>query len=95
LRWNIETGRQEASVRAHQGPIWSLAIDQSTQTVATAGDDGIIRLWLLPGLLPVTAPNTLRSPRPYEGMNISEATGLAKEQKEALTVLGAIDMSAH
>ncbi|HJQ40031.1 MAG TPA: CHAT domain-containing protein [Thermoanaerobaculia bacterium] len=94
-RWNADTEQCDTETRAHHGPIWSVAVDNDGQTVATAGDDGVIRLWLLPDLTPCTTPNALRSPRPYEAMNITGATGLLPEQKNALIALGAIEMPAQ
>ncbi len=91
-QWNLNTGVCESEVKTHQGPIWSLAISESDDTVATAGDDGLIRLWQLPQLVPSASPNALRSPRPYEGMNITAATGLTLEQRNALIALGAIEI---
>lgn len=88
-RWVIETGICEAAVRVHQGSVRSLAVNASGDTVATTGDDGAIRLWSLPALVPCASPNTLRAARPYEGMNISGATGLTTAQREAMMALGA------
>jgi hypothetical protein len=34
---------------------------------------------------------TLRIPRPYEGMNITDITGLTAAQKSTLKMLGAVD----
>jgi len=90
-RWAVNTGEREAEVRAHQGALWSLAVNIREQTVATTGDDGGIRLWRLPDLSP-RSPNTLRPPRPYEGMNISGVKGLTYAQTEALTALGAFSL---
>lgn len=91
-RWNVETGRCEAERQAHRGPIWSIAVNHREQTVATAGDDGLIRLWSLPELRPVAPTNALRAPRPYEGMDVTKAEGLGEHQKEALEALGAINL---
>lgn len=93
-RWAVGSGLCEAEVRAHQGSVRSLAVNAAEDTVATTGDDGAIRLWSLPELIPCASPNTLRPARPYEGMNISGATGLTSAQREALMVLGAIAMPA-
>jgi WD40 repeat protein len=88
-RWAVGGGLCEAQVKASQGALWSLAVDIKGETVATTGDDGAIRLWRLPDLLAVISPNTLRPPRPYEGMNISGVTGLTFARTEALMALGA------
>lgn len=90
--WRISNETCEATTRAHQGSVWALAVNPAEDLVATAGDDGVIRLWGLPDLLSAEGPNALRSPRPYEGMNITAVTGLTPEQRKALSALGAIEM---
>jgi WD40 repeat protein len=87
-RWLMATGECIAQVRAHQGAIWSLAMSPTEDIVATAGNDGTIRLWSMPEMTPILGP--LRPPRPYDGMNISGATGLTSSQREALLALGAV-----
>lgn len=89
-RWSIRGGRCEAQTRLPQGTVWALAVNPAEDTVATAGNDGSIRLWRLPEIIPYAGLGTLRPPRPYEGMNISGATGLAPAQREALLALGAL-----
>ena len=90
-RWAVRSGRCEAELRAHDGPLWSLAVDAVEETVATT-DSASIRLWDLRGLTPLASPNVLRPARPYEGMNVSGATGLTSAQQQALIALGAIVM---
>jgi WD40 repeat protein len=90
--WNIPSRLCKAEIRAHQGSVRSLAVNAAEDVVATTGDDGAIRLWQLPELTPCSFPNILRPIRPYEGMNISGATGLTTAQKEALVGLGAVSM---
>jgi WD40 repeat protein len=90
--WNLSTGICEAEVKAHQGSIWTLAVSADDKSLASAGDDGAIRLWRLPDMEHSPTPITLRPPRPYEGMNITGASGLTTAQREALVALGAIDM---
>jgi WD40 repeat protein len=94
-RWIADTGACDADVRTHQGAVWSLAVNSAEELVATAGDDGVIRLWQLPDLTQPEFPHAFRSPRPYEGMNITGATGLTREQKNALVALGAIEIPSY
>lgn len=89
---DLSAGSFEARVQAHQGAIWNVSVSSDGSSVATAGDDGAVRLWRLPDLAPSSGPTKLQPPRPYEGMNISEARGLTSAQKEALEALGAVDM---
>lgn len=94
-RWNIDTLACESEVSAHQGSVWSLSVISELELLASAGDDGVIRLWQLANLAPASSANALRSPRPYEGMNITAAIGLTSAQKSALTALGAIEIPSH
>jgi WD40 repeat protein len=89
-RWALGSGCCEQEARAHEGAVWSLALDAAQNTVATAGTDGSIRLWRLASLAPDPALGTLRPARPYEGMNITGATGLMAAQRTSLLSLGAI-----
>jgi WD40 repeat protein len=57
------------------------------QLLASSSADGTIRLW---DLATSECLNILRSPRPYEGMNIQGIQGLTHAQQENLTALGAI-----
>jgi WD40 repeat protein len=91
-RWSLRSAGCEAQARAPEGTVWSLAVSPAEDCVATAGNDGSIRLWRLPALVPWAAGGTLRPPRPYEGMNISGATGLSAPQREALLALGALSL---
>jgi WD40 repeat protein len=90
--WSLKSGRCESQARAHQGAVWSLAVNPTGDVLATAGNDGSVRLWHLPELMPYAAAGTLRPARPYEGMNITGATGITSAQTDALLALGAINM---
>jgi WD40 repeat protein len=91
-RWNINNGECLASVRATLGPVRTISINATHDVVATSGDDGAIRLWQKADLLPTSSANVLRPVRPYDGLNISGASGLSASQMEALLALGAIAM---
>ena len=43
--WNAETGQQQVQLVGHTGTIQALAFSMDGATVATAGDDGIVRVW--------------------------------------------------
>ena len=90
--WDIDRRTCEAKSKVHHGAVRSLTVNSVGNTVATTGDDGVIRLWSLPSLDPSAFPGPIRPARPYEGMNISGATGLTIAQREALEALGAFSL---
>jgi WD40 repeat protein len=76
------------SLRGHEGQIRSVAFTPDNQNLASASNDGTIKLW---DLKTGTCIRTLRSDRPYERMNITGVSGLTEAQKAALKALGAIE----
>lgn len=52
--WDRETGDQQAVLLGHQGRVRALAFDPRGEYLASAGDDGEVRLW---------APSRWRVPR--------------------------------
>jgi WD40 repeat protein len=57
------------------------------QLLASTGTDATIRFW---DVATGECVKIIRSPRPYEGMNIRDIQGLTAAQQENLTALGAI-----
>jgi WD40 repeat protein/transcriptional regulator with XRE-family HTH domain len=86
--WDIMTCHCIKVLWGHANRIRSLAFDPSGQTLASGSDDGTIKLW---NMQTGACFSTLLNERPYEGMNITGASGLTEAQKEALRSLGAID----
>ncbi len=56
----------------------------------TGSADGTAKLWEINS---GECIQTLRSDRPYEGMNITGVTGITEAQKTTLKALGAVDDS--
>jgi WD40 repeat protein len=56
--------------------------------LVSGGDDSTIRIW---DTHTGECIRILRPPRPYEGMNITGATGLTDAQRETLKALGAVE----
>ncbi len=46
--WDLESKKQIAQFKGHQGEVWSVSFSPNGSTIATGGDDGI-RLWNLKG----------------------------------------------
>ena len=86
--WNSEDGSCLATLSGHTDRIRSLAFSPDGQTLASGSDDGDIKLWDVPSARHI---KDLVNEKPYEGMNITGATGLTDAQREALRSLGAIE----
>ena len=82
----MESGLCTDTSIGHQSWVWSVAVSSCGRFLASASEDGTLRIWDLNNnnLL-----STRRARRPYEGMNITGVEGLTKAQIEDLKTLGA------
>jgi WD40 repeat protein len=94
--WDVETGQCLKVLHGHESGVFSVAFVPQhgtdspladRQLLASSGADATIRIW---DIATGECTNVLRSPRPYEGMNIRGIQGLTAAQQENLKVLGAI-----
>jgi WD40 repeat protein len=74
------------TLKGHEGEVWTILRHQST--LISGGQDGTIKRWDLEtgGFI-----KTLTFDRCYEGMNISQTTGLTEAQRKTLRFLGAVE----
>ena len=86
--WDISTGECIRILQGHSKDVVSVAFSAYGLTLASGSKDGTIKLW---NTETGECLETLRTPRPYEGMNITGVTGIKPAQKEALKALGAIE----
>jgi WD40 repeat protein len=75
-------------MQGHTHRVRSLSFSPDGQTLASGSEDETIRLWRVNTS---ECFMTLRSARPYEGMNITGVTGLTEAQKATLKALGAVE----
>lgn len=86
--WDVNVGQCRWIARGHQDIVWKTAITPNGKILASASYDETIKYW---DIETGECLSTLRAPRPYSGMNITEATSLTLAQKETLKMLGAIE----
>ena len=86
--WNTQTGECLKIIHGHSKEVVSVAFSPDGLSLASGSKDGTVKLWNLETYKLI---KTFKSPRPYEGMNITGVTGLETAQKETLKALGAIE----
>jgi WD40 repeat protein len=86
--WNCTTGKCFRDLLGHESLVWAIAWSPDGQRLASSSRDGTIKIW---DTVTETCLHTLRSDRPYEGMNITGVKGLTDAQKNTLKALGAIE----
>lgn len=86
--WDASDGRRLGALEGHESWIMGLAFHPDDGSLASCSNDETIRFWRL-----ATGEcfRVLKQPKPYQGMNISNTTGLTAAQKTPLISLGAVD----
>ncbi|MEM9905530.1 MAG: NB-ARC domain-containing protein [Cyanobacteria bacterium P01_D01_bin.44] len=88
--WNPQAQTCYQILNGHTHGVYTIAFSLDDQILASGSQDGTIKLWeVATGKL----LDTLRPPRLYEGMNITQATGLTAAQRSTLKTLGAVERS--
>ncbi len=84
--WNIDTALCTKTFQGHSGGAWTVDFSPNGHILASGSQDQTTKLWDA-----ATGENikTLKSDRPYEGMNITGVRGLSQAQKASLKDLGA------
>ena len=85
--WDVDSGQCRLTLQAHNHVLWALAFSPNGQVLASGGEGNIIKLWDTQSWQCI---GTLRLPSLYEGMNLTDATGLSVAQRNSLHALGAI-----
>ncbi|MEM1307979.1 MAG: WD40 repeat domain-containing protein [Cyanobacteria bacterium P01_H01_bin.153] len=85
--WQLNTGECLRVLTAHQGWVTSIALAGQNNLFVTGSADATVRIW---DLGTQQCLRKIQLPLPYDGMNISHATGLTASQKANLQSLGAV-----
>jgi WD40 repeat protein len=86
--WNVQEGTLMQTMVGHTRSVRSVAFGMDGFILASGSEDETIRLW---DVRTGESVRTLRSDRPYEGMNITGVTGIIEAQKSTLKALGAVE----
>ena len=85
--WDPQQGMNLATVQTHEAWARAVRVSPNGHTVASCGEDGVIKLWEMPSHRHLA---TLRAERPYDRLDISHISGLTNAQQAALRALGAV-----
>jgi WD40 repeat protein len=86
--WDVSTGTCHQTLEGHGKWLESISFSPDGQTLVSGSEDETIKLWEVPTGICL---QTWRADRPYEGLNITDVTGLTEAQKAALKSLGAVE----
>ena len=86
--WNALTGQWLATLLGHTDRVLSVAFSPDGCTLASGCADETIKLW---DVASGECVRTMRPDRPYERMEITNATGLTETERAALKMLGAVE----
>ncbi|MBW4674352.1 MAG: hypothetical protein KME52_10125 [Desmonostoc geniculatum HA4340-LM1] len=86
--WDVNTGSCLRTLFGHTRWVWSVGFSPDGQTVVSCSEDETIKIW---DVKTGECLKTLRSKSPYEGINITNITGLTESQKDTLKALGAVE----
>ncbi|WP_017297562.1 NB-ARC domain-containing protein [Nodosilinea nodulosa] len=95
--WNLRTRECHQTLGGHSKWVRYVTFSPDGQRLVSCSQDETIQVWdklITPDGFIYCHQQTLRVPRPYEGMLISGVTGLTEAQKAALITLGAAESDA-
>ena len=85
--WNWPAGTPLRILVGHTHIVWWSAFRPDGGAIVTGSEDETMKVW---DVDTGECLQTLKLPGPYEGSNLTDATGLTEPQKSALQALGAV-----
>jgi WD40 repeat protein len=86
--WDLDSGQCSTTLSGHDAPIFSIVLSPDGHTLASSSTDETIKLW---DIHMGEYLKTIRSPKPYAGMQITGVTGITPAQTATLKALGAVE----
>lgn len=86
--WNVETGKEVSVLGTHPQFVTDVAFSPHGDVVVSVGKEGLTCFW---DVETGECLKTIEPLGPYDGLNITGATGISDSQREALMALGAFD----
>jgi WD40 repeat protein len=87
--WDIQSGECRRVLQAHADIVMAVAFTPDGQVLASGSQDETVQLW---NWRTGECLKTLRTLRPYEGMNITGVKGLTIAELSSLQALGAVNL---
>ncbi|HSM84216.1 MAG TPA: AAA family ATPase [Nodosilinea sp.] len=86
--WHLPTRTLHCTLTGHSNRVTSVTFSADGGLLASGSADETLKVW---DVASGQCLRTYRASRPYEGMNITGATGLTDAQRVSLQALGAVD----
>ena len=86
--WKVSTGQCFKTLKGHTGRLLSVTFSPDGKILASGSQDETIKLW---DIKTGQCLKTLKAERPYEGMNITNVTGLTEATIAMMKALGAVE----
>lgn len=86
--WEVHSGQLVRTMEGHTNWVRAVTFSPDGAQLISGSSDETIKWW---DMATGDCLATLRAPRPYEGVNLTSATGLTPAQRTALKALGALD----
>lgn len=86
--WGLNDLETHHTLLGHRGTAASVAFHPNEVLLASGGSDGTVKLW---DVATGECISTLELPRLYQGMDITDVTGISEVQRSTLKALGAVE----